>query len=291
MAIELRNLVKRYPGGVTALNDITLTIPIGMYGLLGHNGAGKTTLMRILATLLRPDAGQVTVFGHDVVREPQAVRRLLGYVPQKVGFYPQLTAAEMLELVAAYKGVPKDRLRPAIAEALELVNLHEFRRRPVRAISGGMLRRLAIAQAVLGDPKVIVVDEPTAGLDPEERLRLRNLLVELSVSRSVLLSTHIVEDIEDTCPTVSVLRRGSLCFEGSVPDLVRRADGRIWTARLPVSEYERRKGDLCIISARSTPEGVGLRLLSPERPLPDASPAAPTLEDAYFALMRQGAVG
>ncbi|MBP2020049.1 ABC-type multidrug transport system ATPase subunit [Symbiobacterium terraclitae] len=224
MAIELRNLVKRYPGGVTALNDITLTIPIGMYGLLGHNGAGKTTLMRILATLLRPDAGQVTVFGHDVVREPQAVRRLLGYVPQKVGFYPQLTAAEMLELVAAYKGVPKDRLRPAIAEALELVNLHEFRRRPVRALSGGMLRRLAIAQAVLGDPKVIVVDEPTAGLDPEERLRLRNLLVELSVSRSVLLSTHIVEDIEDTCPTVSVLRRGSLCFEGSVPDLVRRTD-------------------------------------------------------------------
>lgn len=285
MQIELRNLTKIFPGGAKALDGITLTIGLGMFGLLGPNGAGKTTLMRILCTLLEPTSGEVTIAGIDRLREPQRVREIIGYLPQEFGFFQRLTAHEYLDFAAGMKGLSDAERRRQVPELLEKVNLAHERRKAVGSFSGGMKRRLGIAQALLGDARVLIVDEPTAGLDPEERLRFRNLLADLSGERIVLLSTHIVGDIESTCSALAVIDKGRLRFAGSPADLVAQADGRVWQVDVSAPDYERLRSHLRIVSSRRTESGMSLRVLADENPLGLGSRTAPTMEDGYLSLM------
>jgi ABC-2 type transport system ATP-binding protein len=285
MQIEIRHVTKRFLGGVVALDDVNLTIPTGMYGLLGPNGAGKTTLMRILATLLSPDRGTVTVGEIDLGADPQAVRQVLGYLPQEVGFYRQLTGPEYLELVAGMKGVPLARWREAVDDVLERTHLTDHRKKRIRQYSGGMKRRLGIAQALLGDPRIIIVDEPTSGLDPEERIRFRNLLNDLSGDRTVLLSTHIVADVESVCNNLAVLNRGRVIYAGTAAGMLEFARGQVWQVELPAAEYERLRHTLQIVASRRTEGGVQLRLIAPENPFGLGTPVEPNMEDGYLCLM------
>ncbi|HWI61204.1 MAG TPA: ABC transporter ATP-binding protein [Symbiobacteriaceae bacterium] len=289
MQIEIRHITKRFLGGVVALDDVSLTIGSGMYGLLGPNGAGKTTLMRILATLLPADRGTVTVGDIDLAADPQSVRGLLGYLPQEIGFYRQLTGPEYLELVAGMKGVPRSRWNSDVAEVLERVHLTDHRGKRIKAYSGGMKRRLGIAQALLGDPKLIIVDEPTSGLDPEERVHFRNLLNDLAGDRTILLSTHIVADVESVCNALAVINRGRVVYSGSAAGLLAKADNRVWQLELPAGEYDRLRHTLQVVSSRRTQTGVQVRVLAPESPFGMAAPADPSLEDGYLCLM--GAAG
>jgi ABC-2 type transport system ATP-binding protein len=288
LTIQIEGLQKVYSGNVKALDNITLTIPVGMFGLLGPNGAGKTTLMRILCTLMEPTAGKITVAGVDRLKEPQRIRQLIGYLPQEFGVYRRLTAPEYLDFVGAMKGLSASERRVQVAEVLERVNLAHERRKAIGSYSGGMKRRLGIAQALLGQPQVLVVDEPTAGLDPEERLRFRNLLADLSTSRTVLLSTHIASDIEASCQSVAVLQKGQLRFTGSLDELIRQAEGKVWQLDLAAAEYEQARHALKVVSAKRTATGVSLRVLAPERPLGIGEPVAPTLEDGYLCLTGEG---
>lgn len=287
--IEIRHVSRRFPGGVVALDDVSLTIPPGLYGLLGPNGAGKTTLMRILATLLVPDRGTVTVGDVDLCADPQAVRRLLGYLPQEIGFYRQLTGPEYLELVAGMKGLPRRSWASEVDRVLERVHLTDHPAKRIRQYSGGMKRRLGIAQALLGEPQIIIVDEPTSGLDPEERLHFRNLLTDLGQSRTVLLSTHIVADVESVCQNVAVLNRGRVVYDGPAAGMTALAGGRVWQLQMPGAEYERLRHTLRIVTTRRTPDGVSLRVLAPENPFGSGQPVAPSLEDGYLCLMGGGA--
>jgi ABC-2 type transport system ATP-binding protein len=289
LTIQIAGLEKLYPGNVKALDNISLTIPVGMFGLLGPNGAGKTTLMRILCTLMEPTAGSITVCGVDRRREPERVRQLIGYLPQEFGVYRRLTAPEYLDFVGAMKGLSAAQRRTQVAEVLERVNLAHERTKPIGGYSGGMKRRLGIAQALLGQPQVLVVDEPTAGLDPEERLRFRNLLADLSTSRTVLLSTHIAGDIEASCQSVAVLQKGRLRFTGSLDELIGQAAGKVWQLDLSTPEYERLRQTLRVVSARRTGDGVQVRVLAAERPLGAGAPLAPTMEDGYLILTGEGA--
>jgi len=259
-----------------------------MFGLLGPNGAGKTTLMRILCTLLEPTAGRIMFDDIDRLRHPQRVRELIGYLPQEFGFFKRLNAREYLDFAGGMKGLSAAERRRQIPELLERVNLTDAARRPVGGYSGGMKRRLGIAQALLGQPQVLVVDEPTAGLDPEERLRLRNLLAELSVERIVLLSTHVVADVESACSRIAALDRGRLKFVGSPSELMKQAVGRVWHLDVNPEEYARLQGRLKIISARRTDEGFALRVLSDNNPLGRGAAASATLEDGYLCLMDTG---
>lgn len=283
MRIHIDQL-KRQFGPVAALRGVSIDIGDGMFGLLGPNGAGKTTLMRIMTTLLQPTDGRVVIDGHDVMSEPEAVRRLLGYLPQEFGFHRQLTAEEALEYVAALKGIPAVRRRAAVDDALERVNLSDVRRRRVGGFSGGMRQRLGIAQALLGGPRLIIVDEPTAGLDPEERIRFRNLLARLSEKRTVVLSTHIVGDVEASCSALAVLRRGELAFVGTADQLTERASGRTWEMTCPVGEWERFAASFQIVRSRPAGSQVFMRVLSRERPSADAVPVDSSLEDGYLAV-------
>lgn len=287
MQIITEALCKTYSKGVKALDSVSLTIPVGMYGLLGPNGAGKTTLMRILCTLLEPTAGRVTIAGVDRLREPQRVREIIGYLPQEFGFYRRLTAWEYLDFAAGMKGLPAGERRRQVDDVLDKVNLAHERSRPVGSFSGGMKRRLGIAQALLGDPKVLVVDEPTAGLDPEERLRFRNLLADLSANRIVLLSTHIVADIESACSALAVINRGRVRFTGSPSELISLAEGRVWSVEVSGADYERLRSQLKVVSSRRMAAGMALRVIARENPLGLGSPSAPTMEDGYLCLMEE----
>ena len=285
--IRIEHLSKTYKGGVQALQDLTLTIPVGLYGLLGPNGAGKTSLMRILSTLLEPTGGQVSIFGHDVQKEAGAVRRMLGYLPQEFGAYPTLSVAEYLDYMALLSGVANRQRR--IDEVLHLVRLTEKRSARTRTLSGGMRRRLGLAQALLADPRLLIVDEPTAGLDPEERVNLRNLLADLASDRVVLLSTHIVEDVAQVAPSLAVLRKGQLLYAGSVSDLIRRAEGQVWTALVDEPTAASLRSRHALVGAVRTADGQQVRVVAPEPPVPGATPLTPTLEDGYVALMGGGA--
>lgn len=285
--IKIEGLRKAYPGGVVALDGIDLTISMGMYGLLGPNGAGKTTLMRIICTLLSPTAGTVTVCGLDGRRESQRVRQVIGYLPQEFGAYARLTAQEYLDLVAGMKGLSGFDPRRQVSEVLEKVNLAGERRTRVGGFSGGMKRRLGIAQALMGNPPILVVDEPTAGLDPEERIRFRNLLTEMSTERIVLLSTHIVGDIESTCTRIAVIQKGRLRFAGSVDALVQAAVGQVWNLEMSGPEYERARSQLKVVSSRRTEQGIILRVLGSTNPLGMGILVPPTLEDGYLCLMEE----
>jgi ABC-type multidrug transport system ATPase subunit len=282
MRIEISGLTKTY-GRVAALDGVDLVVPTGMFGLLGANGAGKTTLMRILAGLVRPTAGQVTVGGHDLGTGAgrTAVQHTLGYLPQDLGVYPDLTARQFLDYVALLKGMDeRTARRRRVAELLELVTLTADADRRLRGFSGGMRQRVGIAQALLADPQLLIVDEPTAGLDPQERIRFRTLLSQFAGRRTVLLSTHIVEDIAQTCREVAVLARGRLIFRGTVEDLTGRAEGRVWS----LDTDGPAPPDGTVVSALPHGTGMRYRVVAATPPDPRAQPVEPGLEDGYLTL-------
>lgn len=285
MDVTIRQLVKEY-GSVRALDGINLKIGQGMFGLLGPNGAGKTTLMKILTTLLLPSAGQVNIDSHDVVRDPQFVRQHLGYVPQEFGFYKSLNAYELLDYIATMKNIPRQERRKQVDALLEQVNLSQDAKRRVGGYSGGMKRRLGIAQALLGNPSLLVVDEPTAGLDPEERIRFRNLLARISGQRTVILSTHIVSDIEASCTAVAVLNKGKLIFDDTPDRLVDQARGQVWEVAIDPMQYEDYEARYRVVSSRTMDRQMHLRIVSETAPSADAQAATPTLEDGYIAVMQ-----
>ena len=282
----------RYPGGVLALDDVSVRIGQGLFGLLGPNGAGKTTLMRTLATLQRPTRGRASVLGVDVEREIGPVRQLLGYLPQDFQTYPQLKTWEVLDYYGILSRMTDRRARRLrIEETLEQVGLREYRSRRAGQLSGGMLQRLGVAQALLNDPRFLILDEPTVGLDPAERVRFRNLLGELSRDRVVILSTHIVADIGSSCDRLAVLDRGQVRFLGQREELVSRAVGKVWRVTVDDREYESLRSQYSIASMVDTPNGLEIRLLSEaERVAEDErwDAVTPTLEDAYLWLIHSG---
>jgi len=288
--IEINSLTKTYHTRlkrVRALDGVELHIESGMFGLLGPNGAGKTTLMRILAGIVHPSGGRVQVNGHDLATEKgrQAVKAMLGYLPQELGMYPELSAAQFVDYMAILKGMDEPRQRRLrVEEVLELVGLQGEADRKIKGFSGGMKRRVGIAQALVNDPQLLIVDEPTAGLDPEERIRFRNLLVNLAGARIVLLSTHIVEDIGQTCRDMAVLSHGRVIFHGSPTDLIQAAEGHVWTLTTPA--LEKPNHDLTVVSMLHLAEGVQYRLVGPSAAhYPQAQFTQPGLEDGYVWLM------
>ncbi len=291
MLIETHGLTKTYRGGVRALDGVELEIPGGIHGLLGPNGAGKTTLMRILAGILHPSGGVARVGEHDLGTEPgrMAVKRTLGYLPQELGLYPDLSAREFLDYVGLLKGLDDARSRHArVEELLDVVGLRDQARRKLKTYSGGMKRRVGIAQALLNDPGLLIVDEPTAGLDPEERIRFRTLLAELAGARTVLLSTHIVEDIAQTSRVISVLDGGRVRFSGTTAVLIGQARGHVFTVR---TDGPRPDGDLTVVSMIQHDAATEYRVVGEPAPGEALEPVEPGLEDAYVWLMREARGG
>ncbi len=288
--LSIRNLVKIYPGPVAALVGVDLDVRNGMFGLLGPNGAGKTTLMRILAGLLEPTSGTATLDGHSMLDQPERTRERLGYLPQDFGFFPHLTGERMLRYLLRLKGVRAPAGEKALChELLERVHLSFAARRKVKTYSGGMRQRLGIAQAIAGNPRLIIVDEPTAGLDPEERLRFYRLLSELAEDRIVVLSTHIVEDVAVLCPRFAVIRDGRLIAD-TTPSLARRAiHGTIYEGTIPAESYERVLADpeQCVTQSYLVEGHNRVRLYQPDGCPPQGFFAvAPTLEDAYLVSIK-----
>lgn len=284
--ITIEHLSKTYRKGAWALLDVSLQLDKGMTGLLGPNGAGKTTLMRILATLLTPTSGQVRVNGISLGR-PEEIRQMIGYLPQHFHIYPQLTGRDYLDYVAAMKGIADRSARlKEISRLLEMVNLQEKADKKVRTYSGGMKQRLGIAQALLGSPDILIVDEPTSGLDPQERVRFRNVLTRFSIDRTVLLSTHIVADIESNCRRIAVMNKGRLAMNGSLAELQACGKGQVWEAVMGHEEFAL-MDPMSVVSTRTVPEGVLCRFISAAAPVTGAFPADPTLEDGYLALLRR----
>ncbi len=290
MNITMHHLNKIYRGGVQALDDLSLNIPSGMFGLLGPNGAGKTTLMRILAGILRPSSGSIDIgdLAGNSEHGRNAIKRLLGYLPQDLGVYPDLSAFEFLDYVGMLKGLGDRRARhQRVEELLELVSLNKVASRKLKTYSGGMKRRVGIAQALLNDPKLLIVDEPTAGLDPEERIRFRNLLAELGGNRTVLLSTHIVEDIAQTCQKLAIMKNGRVIFQGTVADVINETRGRVWTI---TTQGAKPIGNFTVVSTLNVGTAIHYRVVG-ELPIgiyaASTLPAEPSLEDGYVWLMRE----
>jgi ABC-type multidrug transport system ATPase subunit len=273
-----------YPGGTRALDEVNLTIPNGMYGLLGPNGAGKSTLMRIVATLQAPTSGFVRFGDIDVIRNPEALRRVLGYLPQDFGVYPRVSAMDMLDHLAVLKGLADRRVRREQVEALlRQVNLWEYRN--MAGFSGGMRQRFGIAQALIGSPSLIIVDEPTAGLDPEERNRFLNLLAEIGENVVVLLSTHIVADVADLCPAMAILSGGRIVREGAPAKLIAELAGRIWMKSVDKAELTAIGQAHPIISSRLFAGRTVIHVLADENPGDGFSPTPGGLEDVYFSTL------
>jgi len=288
--LSARSLTKIYPGPVTALNGIDLDVPAGMFGLLGPNGAGKSTFMKILAGLLEPTSGTVTLDGGDILQDPESLWLRLGYLPQEFGFYPHLSGEAMLSHLLTLKGVeaPQGR-KQLVASLLERVNLGFAAKRAVKTYSGGMRQRLGIAQAIAGNPRLIIVDEPTAGLDPEERLRFYHLLSELAADRIVLLSTHIVEDVAVLCPRFAVIRAGRLLTVTTPGEARAAIQGRIFEGTLEVADLPRLRAERTVTQALLVEGRNRARIYEPSGAPPAGfAPVPVTLEDAYLVLMRQG---
>jgi ABC-type multidrug transport system ATPase subunit len=287
MNIEINDLSKIYRGGVQAINTIDMTIPSGMFGLLGPNGAGKTTLMRILAGILRPSSGTIHIGEYDIHTERgrTSVKRILGYLPQELGMYPDLSAREFLDYVGILKGMDNRKARhQRVEELLEIVSLSNEANRKLKTYSGGMKRRIGIAQALLNDPKLLIVDEPTAGLDPEERIRFRNLLSDLGGDRTVLLSTHIVEDIAQTCRNLAILKSGKVVFQGTTAELVGETRGRVW---IITTQGIKPEGNFTVVSTLNMGTTIQYRVVGELSPRAGAVPTEPSLEDGYVWLMRE----
>ncbi|HTP69619.1 MAG TPA: ABC transporter ATP-binding protein [Dongiaceae bacterium] len=285
MRLTVEGLSKTYRGSVRALRGVNLSLRPGVLGLLGPNGAGKSTLMRILATITRPSSGRVIWNDADVAKNPDALRSVLGYLPQDFGVYPNLSAIEFLDYLAAVKGIPAEAAKRRISELLALVNLADVAKRPLGGYSGGMRQRVGIAQALLNDPKLLIVDEPTAGLDPEERVRFRNLLSELSGERIVILSTHIVSDVEAVATEIAILARGELLAHGAPEELLERVNGKIWEVVVPSGELATLRAKYLISSTAHRSDGVHARVVADAAPSGVARALEPSLEDAYLAVL------
>ena len=286
MQLDIHNVSKTYPNGVRALNDVSLTIPSGMYGLLGPNGAGKSTLMRILATLQEPDAGTIRLGDIDVVRQKDAVRETLGYLPQEFGVYPKVSAESMLDHFALLKGLASRAARGQVVEALlRQTNLWEVRKQKLGGYSGGMRQRFGVAVALLGNPKLLIVDEPTAGLDPAERVRFLNLLSELGENSVVLLSTHIVEDVSELCTRMAIIDRGEILLEAEPLQAMKDLDGRIWRRVIAKGELSAVEREHAVISTKLLAGRTLVHVHSDTMPGPGFEPAEPDLEDVYFSTM------
>jgi ABC-2 type transport system ATP-binding protein len=286
--LEIRNLSKTYSNGVEALKSVSLDIPNGMFGLLGPNGAGKSTLMRTIATLQDPDTGTIVLNGLDVLADKPAARRTLGYLPQEFGVYPKVTAEAMLDHFAVLKGVTSRSDRKAVVEALlRQTNLWEVRKRKLGTYSGGMRQRFGIAQALIGNPKLIIVDEPTAGLDPEERNRFLNLLAEIGENVVVILSTHIVEDVTDLCPRMAIIAQGQVLLSGQPSEAMRSLDGRVWRRTIANAAIDDYKNRFTVLSTRLAGGKTIVHVLANAKPEDGFESVSPDLEDVYFGQLRQ----
>jgi len=292
MELHLTGLSKTYPNGVRALDDVSLTIPTGMFGLLGPNGAGKSTLMRTLATLQDADHGSAQLSGVpgiaggniNVLRDKAAVRRVLGYLPQDFGVYPKVSAEDMLDHLARLKGITnKGERADVVASLLRQTNLYDVRKKALGGYSGGMRQRFGIAQALLGRPLLIIVDEPTAGLDPEERSRFHNLLVEIGEEVIVVLSTHIVSDVSDLCPRLAIMNKGRVLVSGTPQELVDSLDGRVWSASVERTDVTALREQHAVISTRLYTGKTQVNVIADHSPGSGFEPVEPSLEDAYFA--------
>lgn len=286
MELQIHGVSKTYANGVHALKDVTLTIPAGMYGLLGPNGAGKSTLMRILATLQEPDEGTVRLGDIDVVHQKDELRKTLGYLPQEFGVYPKVSAEELLDHFALLKGIASRRSRKDVVESLlRQTNLWDVRKQKLGGYSGGMRQRFGVAVALLGNPRLMIVDEPTAGLDPAERVRFLNLLSELGENSVVLLSTHIVEDVSELCTRMAVIDRGEILLEAEPLRAVDDLRGRIWRRVIAKDALAALEREHAVISTKLLAGRTVVHVFSDDTPGPDFEPAIPDLEDVYFSTM------
>ncbi|MFK7767014.1 MAG: ABC transporter ATP-binding protein [Mariniblastus sp.] len=291
MDLVIKNLSKTYANGVKALNNVTLTIPTGMFGLLGPNGAGKSTLMRTIATLQEADSGSVMLGGLDVLNQKTEVRKILGYLPQEFGVYPKISAQAMLDHISTLKGITNRRERKELVEAmLHRVNLFQHRKKAITGFSGGMKQRFGIAQALLGNPKLLIVDEPTAGLDPGERNRFYNLLAEIGENIIVILSTHIVQDVKELCTQMAIIHEGELRFAGSPDEAESEIAGRVWRKSIEKSELEDIKEELNVLSTKLVAGRPLVHVLSESDPGNGFASIAPDLEDVFFAKLEKVAV-
>jgi ABC-2 type transport system ATP-binding protein len=282
--LQIEDLVHTYRNGVQALAGVSLRIPRGMFGLLGPNGAGKSTLMRIIATLQQPTAGRAIFDGIDILTEPMRLRATLGYLPQDFGVYPRISAEHLLDHIAVLKGIgPKKVRQEEVHALLQQTNLYEARKRAVASFSGGMRRRFGIAQALLGKPRLIIVDEPTAGLDPAERVRFHDLLAEIGEKAVVILSTHILEDVGELCKRMAIIIAGRVVAEGSPTSLVAELNGRLWQKPVAPDEIDDLRRRCNVISTRYRDRQTFACVLSDERPSPDFEPVGGDLKDVYFA--------
>ena len=292
MQLEITNLSKRYPNGTQALQDVSLSIPQGMFGLLGPNGAGKSTLMRTLATLQEADSGSATIDGIDVLRQKDEVRRLLGYLPQEFGLYPKVSAETLLAHFAQLKGIENaGERRDVVNSLLRQTNLWDHRSKPLGSFSGGMKQRFGIAQALLGNPRLIIVDEPTAGLDPEERVRFHNLLSAIGENVVVILSTHIVSDVSDLCRQMAIIHQGRVHAAGDPTTLVAELRGRVWRKAIVRSEVAGYQERFQVISMHLSGGHNVLHVFSDDLPESGFEPVAPDLEDLYFATIKGYSAG
>ncbi|HTE47642.1 MAG TPA: ABC transporter ATP-binding protein [Gemmatimonadaceae bacterium] len=290
MDLVIDRLTKTYPNGVRALNEVSLTIPAGMFGLLGPNGAGKSTLMRTIATLQQPDSGSVRLGDIDVLTQPDDVRRILGYLPQEFGFYPNLSAERVLDHFAALKGVAgAGERRELVGALLQQTNLWDARKKNVGGFSGGMKQRLGIAIALAGRPKLIIVDEPTAGLDPYERHRFLNLLSEIGNDVIVILSTHIVEDVRELCRRMAIINAGQVILQGDPAQVLDDVRGRIWRKRITKSELAGIQSRLRVISSRLVAGDPVVHVFADDAPGDGFAAVEPTLEDVYLHRVGGGA--
>jgi ABC-2 type transport system ATP-binding protein len=288
MKLKIQNVSKQYSNKVWGLQKFSLELEPGILGLLGPNGAGKSTLMNILATITRPTEGQIVWNDTDIVKHPDELRHVLGYLPQSFGVYPNLSAQEFLEYMAAVKGLDSRSARRRIDELLQLVNLTEVRKRPLGGYSGGMKQRIGIAQALLNDPQLLIVDEPTVGLDPEERVRFRDLVADLSGERIVILSTHIVSDVEATATRIVISNHGHKVADTSPENFLRMVEGKVWEWLIPSNELTHAKKQHLTSGALRRPEGVQLRVIADAAPSGEARRVTPTFEDAYLKLISNG---
>jgi len=287
--LRIENVSKTYGNGVHALKDVSLEIPKGMFGLLGPNGAGKSTLMRTIATLQGVDAGRLFFDEVDVLKEKHQVRKILGYLPQEMGVYPGMPAEALLDHFAVLKGlVSAGERREIVERLLRMTNLYDVRRRKLGTFSGGMRRRFGIAQALLGDPELIIVDEPTAGLDPEERVRFHNLLCEIGETAVVILSTHIVEDVRELCSRMAILAKGRVLLHGEPGALVARLEGKVWRKVVGRSEVSRYQESMTVLSTRLAGGRTIVDVQSDQSPGDGFEPAEPDLEHVYFATLHGG---
>ncbi|MFT5167796.1 MAG: ABC-2 type transport system ATP-binding protein [Saprospiraceae bacterium] len=284
--LKIENLSKTYPNGVKALDNVSLDISNGMFGLLGPNGAGKSSLMKTIATLQEPSSGTITFNNHDIVSNPQEIRNQLGYLPQEFGVYPKISAQQLLEHIAVLKGIANRQDRKEQIEALlQQTNLYTHRKKAVYTFSGGMRQRFGIAQALLGNPQIIIVDEPTAGLDPEERNRFLNLLSEIGENVIIILSTHIVEDVRDLCSNMAILGEGKIIRQGNPLELTKLLSGKIWSKTIAKEELDAYQISQDVISTRLFAGKTQIKVLADEQPEQGFDRVSPDLESVYFSTL------